>query len=88
MFPHLIAMKECHHLTSEDMGSIIGKSRQTYEYKEKCGNFSPSECKAFCKWFNKSFDYLFATMEEIEQIDTLFVNKRTEEGKTVHQEAM
>lgn len=71
MFPHLYAMKEVHHLSSEDMGAIIGKSRQTYEYKAQCGNFTPFECKALCRHFHKSFDYLFATMDEIDRIDRI-----------------
>lgn len=69
MFPHLIGMKEINHLTSEDMGAIIGTSRQTYEYKARCGSFDPSECKALCKRFGKTFEYLFATADEIEEID-------------------
>ena len=73
MFPHLIAMKECHHLSSEDMGAIINVSRQTYEYKMQRGHFTPSECKAFCKHFGKSFDYLFATLDEIDRIDAMII---------------
>ena len=73
MFPHLIAMKECNRLSSEDMGAIINVSRQTYEYKMQHGNFTPSECKVFCKRFGKSFDYLFATLDEIDRIDAMIM---------------
>ena len=79
MYPHLIAMKESHHLSSEDMGVIIGKSRQTFDYKLQCGNFTPAECKAFCKQFGKSFDYLFATMDEIDQIDAMFATRQEDQ---------
>ena len=65
MFPNLMGMKEYHHLSSEDMGAIIGTSRQTYEYKMQTGKFTPQECKLFCKRFEKPFDYLFATIEEV-----------------------
>lgn len=64
MFPNLMGMKEYHHLSSEEMGAIIGTSRQTYENKMQTGKFSPTECKLFCRRFNKSFDYLFATIDE------------------------
>lgn len=71
MFPHLMGMKESHHLSSEEMGAIIGTSRQTYENKMLRGNFTPFECKAFCKRFGKSFDYLFATMDEVNAISNM-----------------
>ena len=90
MFPHLIAMKESHHLSAEEMGAIIGKSRQTYEYKANSGSFTPFECKAYCKRFGKSFDYLFATMEEIEQIDAMIAAERNviENANAPRQEAV
>lgn len=67
MFPNLMGMKEYYKLSSEEMGSIIGVSRQTYENKMQTGKFTPSECKAYCKRFGKSFDFLFATIEEAEK---------------------
>jgi len=76
LFPHLYAMKESNHLSADDMGAIIGKSRQTYLYKAQCGNFTPSECKALCRHFRKSFEYLFATMEEIDAIDALVASNQ------------
>lgn len=76
MFPHLIAMKETEHLTSEEMGAIIGTSRQTYEYKMQRESFTPHECKAYCKRFGKSFSYLFATIDEIEQIDAIVASRQ------------
>lgn len=61
MFPNLMGQKAYHKLTSEEMGGIIGVSRQTYESKMQSGRFTPQECKAFCNYFGKSFDFLFAT---------------------------
>lgn len=69
MFPNLMGMKEFYHLSSEDMGAIIGTSRQTYENKMQTGKFSPMECKLFCKKFGTTFDYLFATIEEVPTVN-------------------
>lgn len=65
MFPNLLGQKAFHKLTSEDMGKIIGQSRQSYETKINSGRFTPDECKAFCRYFDLSFDYLFATDDEV-----------------------
>lgn len=61
MYPNLLGQKAYNHLTDEDMGNIIGVSRNAYSQKIRSGRFWPSECQAFCKYFHKSFDYLFAT---------------------------
>ena len=61
MYANLLGQKAYHHLTDDDMGKIIGVSRNAYSQKIRSGRFWPSECKAFCMYFNKSFDYLFAT---------------------------
>lgn len=61
MFPNLMGQKAFYKLTSEEMGAIIGVSRQAYESKMASGRFTPEECKAYCKRFGKSFDFLFAT---------------------------
>ncbi|MBR3166860.1 MAG: hypothetical protein IKF16_11905 [Lachnospiraceae bacterium] len=68
MYPNLMGQKAYHNLTSDDMGAIIGVSRQSYEAKMKSGRFTPAECKAFCEKFNKSFDFLFATDAEAEAL--------------------
>ncbi len=60
MYPNLLGQKAYHHLTDEDMGKIIGVSRTSYGQKIRSGRFWPGECRAFCIYFNKSFDYLFA----------------------------
>ena len=70
MFPHLMGMKEYNHLSSEDMGAMIGTSRQTYENKMARGNFTPRECKIYCRRFGQSFEYLFATIEELNGANT------------------
>ena len=65
MFPNLMGLKAYYKLTAEEMGEIIGVSRQSYESKMQTGRFTPAECKLFCKRFNKPFDFLFATVDEI-----------------------
>lgn len=67
MFPNLMGQKAYHKLTSEDMGNIIGVSRTAYDSKMQSGRFYPKECAAFCRYFGKSFDYLFATETQEEQ---------------------
>lgn len=65
MYPNLMGQKAFHKLTSDDMGKIIGQSRQTYESKMQSGRFTPEECKAFCRYFEMPFDFLFATDNEM-----------------------
>lgn len=60
MFPNLLGQKAIHNLTDEDMANIIGVSRTAYQSKKKSGRFTPAECQAYCKYFGKSFQYLFA----------------------------
>lgn len=69
MFPNLMGQKAFHKLTSEDMGEIIGQSRQSYETKMQNGRFTPMECKAYCKYFGMPFDFLFATDAELRSKD-------------------
>lgn len=66
MYANLLGQKAYYHLTDEDMGKIIGISRNSYSQKIKSGRFYPKECIAFCKYFNKSFEYLFSTQENID----------------------
>ena len=65
MFPNLMGQKAYHKMTSDQMGEIIGKSRQAYETKMASGRFTPEECKKYCDYFNKPFEFLFATDNEI-----------------------
>lgn len=60
MYPNLLGQKAYHHLTDEDMAKIIGISRTAYQQKIRSGRFLPGECKAFCTYFDKKFEYLFA----------------------------
>ena len=64
MYPNLLGQKAYHRLTDEDMAKIIGVSRNAYQQKAKSGRFTPAECKAFCDYFGKRFDYLFADNED------------------------
>lgn len=61
MYANLLGQKAYHHLSNEDMGKIIGVSRNSFCQKIRSGRFWPNECQAFCRYFNKPFDYLFAT---------------------------
>ncbi|MBQ4565510.1 MAG: hypothetical protein IJA48_04105 [Oscillospiraceae bacterium] len=65
MYPNLLGQKAFHHLTDEDMAKIIGISRTAYHQKIKSGRFTPDECKAFCNYFGKRFDYLFAENDDV-----------------------
>lgn len=64
MYPNLMGQQAYHKLTSSQMGEIIGLSRQSYSAKMESGRFTPTECKRLCKYFGKSFDFLFATNDE------------------------
>lgn len=65
MFPNLLGQKAYLKMSDEDMARVIGVSRNAYLSKIKNGRFTPQECKAYCDYFGKSFDYLFATNDEI-----------------------
>lgn len=60
MYPNLLGQKAARHLTDADMAKIIGISRTAYQSKQKSGRFTPAECQAYCKYFAKRFEYLFA----------------------------
>lgn len=64
MYANLLGQKLFHHLTDADMAKIIGVSRNTYSQKIRSGRFTPKECKNFCRYFGKSFEFLFATDDE------------------------
>lgn len=68
MFPNLIGQKAVHHLTDDDMSEIICTTRITYQRKLTTGKFTVAECKALCRHFNKPFDYLFATQDELPKL--------------------
>lgn len=60
MYPNLLGQKAYHHMTNDDMAKVIKISRKAYEKKAKTGKFSIEEGRAYCDYFNKPFDYLFA----------------------------
>lgn len=64
MYANLLGQKLFHHLTDEDMARIIGVSRNTYSQKIRSGRFTPKECKDFCRYFKKSFEFLFETDDD------------------------
>lgn len=65
MFPNLMGQKAYNKLSDSDMAQIIGVSRPTYERKLATGGFVASECRKYMQYFHKSFEYLFATDDEI-----------------------
>ena len=65
MYPNLLGQQKSHKLSDESMGEIVGISRNTFSQKIKSGRFKPAECKAYCEYFNKPFEYLFATEDEL-----------------------
>ena len=67
MYANLLEQKASFHLTDEDMGKIIGVSSSAYHQKLQSGKFWASECQAFCRYFHKSFEYLFAAEEPQER---------------------
>ena len=67
MYPNLLWQKAFHKLTDEDMGRIINVSRNSYSQKIRSGRFYPDECKKYCEYFHKSFEFLFET-EEMKEV--------------------
>lgn len=64
MYPNLLGQKAYYHLTDEMMGDIIGVSRNAYAAKIKSGRFTPQECRTLCRYFGKSFEFLFEEPDE------------------------
>lgn len=61
MYPNLLGQKAFHRMSNDDMAKIIGVSRNTYESKIASGKFTVTECRKYCIFFKKTFEYLFAT---------------------------
>ena len=59
VYPNLLGQKAYHHLTDDDMGKIIGVSRQSYAQKIRSGRFTPRECMLLINYFKKPFEFLF-----------------------------
>lgn len=64
VYPNLLGQKAYKKMTDADMARVIGVSRTAYQSKAKTGRFTPAECRAFCIYFGKSFDFLFAENDE------------------------
>lgn len=60
MFPNLLGQKTYHHMSNEDMAKVISVSRNSYEKKIETGKFNVFEIMAYCTYFKKPFEYLFA----------------------------
>lgn len=67
MFPNLLGQKAYHKMTNDDMAKVIGVSRVAYENKMRTGKFTAIECNAYIRFFNKPYDYLFATEDSIDR---------------------
>lgn len=63
MYPNLLGQKAYHHMTNDDMAKVINVSRKAYERKVESGKFTIEEGRAYCAYFKKEFDYLFALMQ-------------------------
>lgn len=59
MFPNLQAEQGRNGMTNQAVADVLKLTRASYEQKKKSGNFTVSECKALCKLFKTSFEYLF-----------------------------
>jgi len=64
LYPNLLGQKAYRHMTNEDMAKVIGVSRTAYEQKIRSGRFTPSECRAYCELFRKSFEFLFSEEDD------------------------
>ena len=51
-------------MSDDEMANVIGVSRNAYQQKMKSGRFTPDECKKYCSFFGKRFEFLFATNED------------------------
>lgn len=58
-YPNLCAEQARNGLNDTKTAAILGMNRVTYTVKKKTGQFFAGECKALCKLFNSSFEYLF-----------------------------
>ena len=64
MFRNLEAEQARLGLTNQDVATILGISRVSYENKKKSGKFTTVEIKKLCRLFKCKFDYLFATEDK------------------------
>ena len=64
MFRNLEAEQARLGLTNQDVATILGISRVSYENKKKSGKFTTVEIKKLCRLFKCKFDYLFTTEDE------------------------
>jgi len=66
MFPNLKAEQARAHMTNQDVADVLKITRVTYETKKKSGRFWVHEAKQLCNLFKCEFNYLFATLEELD----------------------
>ena len=61
MFKNLDAEQARSGKTNQAMADLIGISRVSYESKKRTGKFTVKEIATLCKFFETTFEYLFAT---------------------------
>lgn len=65
MFPNLLGQKAFYKMSNDDMASVIGVSRVSFENKMRTGKFTVREINAYIRFFKKPYDYLFATEDDL-----------------------
>lgn len=65
MFPNLLGQKAFYKMSNDDMASVIGVSRVSFENKMRTGKFTVREINAYIHFFKKPYDYLFATEDDL-----------------------
>ncbi len=65
MYPNLLGQKVYRQESNEDLAALLGITRRTLEKKLESGKFTAIECRTLCEHYGKSFEYLFATNDEI-----------------------
>lgn len=61
MFRNLEAEQARKGKTNFDMAELLGISRSSYENKKSSGKFYVSQIFTLCRFFDSTFEYLFAT---------------------------
>ena len=61
MYPNLKAEQARKGMKNKEMATMLGIQQDAYERRMRSGRFVADECLKLCKFFNCSFEYLFAT---------------------------
>ena len=66
MFPNLEAEQARNRHTNAYVAEMLGISRQAYEHKKKHGTFKRGEIVYLLRFYNETFEYLFAAEDAVE----------------------